>query len=276
MTSRIYNLFQQSSQNQSGVSLMLALLVLAAITAISFSLATIVFIELRASRDLIRSEPNLYATLGVTEEALFQYKRYVNERDDGTTVPTLDVSTCTTTDSDAVPARENVCRLGKVSLVLPLQASGERQPINFDQTPKIVTLFAGETKVLPLYSLNDFSLQYGRITLQRVPVGNTGRLLVSLRSIPQDPEQAETVSVAQNLSEGPPLTLNSFFGGFQYELIIKNEDLVNNVQVNIASFGPSGNQNDPRGLPFIGQKVLKVVADYLGLTRTYTVYIPVP
>ncbi len=274
MTFLNYNSIKQSSDRQAGVSLMLSILVLAAITAISFSLATIVFIELRSTRDLVRSEPNLYATLGVTEEALFQYKRYVNERDDGTTIPTLDVSACTNTDTDGVPSGQNVCKLGNVSLALPVESNGDPQPIDFDETPKVMTIFAGETKVLPLYSLNDFSLQYGRVVLERVPVGNSGQLLVSLRSIPEDPGPEPPLLNYPNLSENDTLTVDDFFDHYQYELIIKNADIVNNVQLNISSY--AADQATPKGLPFIGQKVLKVVADYLGLTRTYTVYIPVP
>ncbi len=62
---------------QAGVTLLLAILVLSAITAIAFSLATIVFIEIRASSDLQRTEPALYATQSVIEEAILKVKRGV-------------------------------------------------------------------------------------------------------------------------------------------------------------------------------------------------------
>lgn len=246
---------------------MMAVLVLAAMTAIVFSLATIVFIELKASRDLVRSEPNLYATLGVTEEALFQYKRYVNERSDGGDVTLMDVPSC-------FPSNNNICKIGNVTLELPLESSGDPQPLDFDETPKLTTIFAGETQIIPLYSLNDYTVQYGLVTLQRVPVGNTGNLSVSLRKIPQDPEQGETTTFLFNLDEGDPEPINQFITGNQYELVIQNLDLVNNVQLNINSYAADG--TTPKGLPFIGKKVLKVVANYFGLTRTYTVFIPVP
>ncbi|QQS22785.1 hypothetical protein IPM19_04120 [bacterium] len=255
------------NHKQEGVSLMMAVLVLAAITAIVFSLATIVFIELRASRDLVRSEPNLYATLGVTEEALFQYKRYVNERSDGDNVTLMDVPSC-------FPSRNGICLIGNVRLELPTEKDGDPQPLDFDETPKLTTIFAGETQVFPLYSLNDYSLQYGLIRLQRVAVGNTGQLRISLRGIPKDPEAGETTTDYGNLSEGPPMSISTFFPDYQYELIVQNTDPVNNVQLNITSYAADG--ATAKGLPFIGKKVLKVVANYLGLTRTYTVYIPVP
>jgi len=42
---------------QSGVTLLLAILILSSIMAISFSLATILFVEIRTSGDFIRTEP---------------------------------------------------------------------------------------------------------------------------------------------------------------------------------------------------------------------------
>ncbi len=57
---------------------MLAVLVLAGITAIAFSVAAIVFVEIRASGDLLRTEPALYAVQSVTEEALYSSTRNID------------------------------------------------------------------------------------------------------------------------------------------------------------------------------------------------------
>src|SRR3989338_7787337 len=62
---------------QAGVTLLLALLVLSAILAIRFSLATILLTEVKSSGDLIRTEPAFYAAEGITEEALYKIKRQV-------------------------------------------------------------------------------------------------------------------------------------------------------------------------------------------------------
>ncbi len=70
-------LFQASSQQ--GVTLLLAILVLSAILAISFSVATILFVEIRTSGDLIRTENSLYAAESVAEENVFVVKRDIPE-----------------------------------------------------------------------------------------------------------------------------------------------------------------------------------------------------
>ena len=69
---------QQSRKNQSGITMILALLVLGAVTALSFSIAAVTYIELRASGDVLHTEPALYATQGIMEEAIFRIKRGVS------------------------------------------------------------------------------------------------------------------------------------------------------------------------------------------------------
>lgn len=63
--------------NQDGVTLLLSILVLSAILAISFSIATILFVEIRNSGDLVRTESAIYAAEGASEEAFFKLKRKV-------------------------------------------------------------------------------------------------------------------------------------------------------------------------------------------------------
>lgn len=60
---------------QSGVTILLAILILSAVIAISFSLTTILFIEIRSSADLLKTEGPLYGATGVGEQALFNLKR---------------------------------------------------------------------------------------------------------------------------------------------------------------------------------------------------------
>lgn len=63
--------------SQRGVTLLLAIVILSSVMAISFSLATILFIEVRTSGDLLKTEGALYAAGGVGEEAFFNIKRQV-------------------------------------------------------------------------------------------------------------------------------------------------------------------------------------------------------
>lgn len=263
---------QLKLDKQSGISLMLSVLVLAAITAISFSITTIVFIELKSSSDVVKSEPSLYATLGVTEEALFQYKRYVNDREDGSTETLLDVPSCTTSTGD-----QNVCKLAGTNISLPPQDDNSPQPFEFDDPVRIESIDAGVTKVIPLYTLNNYDLLYNTILLKRVPTDNTGNLNVKLRLISEDPSVPDEFlpsEEGQNLAENDTLPVNwfTYSSGYEYELFLTNTSN-GNIQLSISSFGTD---DHPKGLPFIGKKVLKVLAEYAGLNRTYKVFIPVP
>ncbi len=256
--------------SESGISLMLSVLVLAAITAIVFSFTTIVFIELRASGDLLRSEPALYATLGVTEEALFQYKRYVNDGPNGTL---FDVPACYT------PSDVDICSINGVTLQMPPSGS-DTQPLDFDTPIKIQTVFASETLTIPLYVLDppdqQYVAQYSSISFEAVPSGNTGSLNYRIKAVPRSDDIPPSPVCQGDISEtGNPISCSAIGqDGYQYELIFDNSaNPTENFQISITTNDAEGN---PKGLPFVGKKVLRVVADYLGITRNYYVYIPVP
>ena len=256
--------------SQAGVSLMLSVLVLAAITAISFSLATIVFIELRASGDVARSEPSLYATLGITEEALFQYKRFVNERSDGTTVATLDVETC-------FPQKQGVCDLGGVTF----DANQDVTLLDYDEPTKIQTVLAGEKITLPLFDdVNNYDAVYKQIALQIIPANHNRHLGVKIRRV-SEVDGTTDYAFDGTLYEGSEMTRDEMnIPHYQYDLILDNtQDMGNNFVYTpenfLVSIKSTGVDGQPKGLPFIGRKVLKVVADHLGITRTYLVDIPV-
>lgn len=243
-----------TSNPQQGISLMLAVLVLAAITAIAFSLAAIVFIEIRSSGDVLRTEPALYATLGVTEEALFQYKRFVDDSE-------LDIVNCQ--PEVLVP-----CTLNGVTLSFP-----GTQPIRYDDVPRVQAVAANTTVELPMYEYDyeggQFAQQYSRAVVEILPTGFSGQLPVRLRETEED----GTVNYYDyDVSYGTPLTLTDFNTSGQFDLILNN---TNSSDVIVALY-TYGLQDEEKGFPFVGQKVLDAVADYLGLTRTYRVQIPTP
>ncbi|MCX6797581.1 MAG: hypothetical protein NTX98_03850 [Candidatus Doudnabacteria bacterium] len=60
------------------MTLLIAIIVLSAILAITFSIATILMIEIRTSGDLLRTESAFYGADAVMEEALFKVKRNVS------------------------------------------------------------------------------------------------------------------------------------------------------------------------------------------------------
>lgn len=70
-------IFRRRSSSQDGVTILLAILILSSILAITFSLSSILFIELRSSTDLVKSEGSLYGSSAVAEEAVYSVKRGV-------------------------------------------------------------------------------------------------------------------------------------------------------------------------------------------------------
>lgn len=75
MTYPAKQIFNQKENRQQGITLLLAILVLSAILSITFSLATILFIEVRSSADLLKSEGSLYGASSIVEQAIFNIKR---------------------------------------------------------------------------------------------------------------------------------------------------------------------------------------------------------
>lgn len=63
---------------QQGVTLLLSIILLAAIVAITFSIATVLMVEIRSSGDLSRTEPTWYAASASTEEYLFQVRKKIS------------------------------------------------------------------------------------------------------------------------------------------------------------------------------------------------------
>lgn len=249
---------------------MLSVLILAAITAIAFSLATIVFIELRASGDVVRSEPALYATLGISEEAMFQYKRFVGQ---GASGLSFNVTNC-------LPANQNVCSLGGVTFT-----ANPPQLLSEDSVPRLESVLAGQTKEIPLFHLLgpgcdevcSWNPPYSRVELELVPIGAGGSasMTAALDWIDTSGETPSAPVEFATLTEGGgSAATQAFFNNHRYTLVLQNNSS-RNMLVSIWTYDRN-NSSVERGLPFIGQRVLKIMADYSGVTRTYRVYIPVP
>jgi hypothetical protein len=90
-------------RNQQGVTLLLSILLLSAILAISFSLATILLLQVRNSEDFAQTTGALYAANGVGEQALFNIERqvasttYVSSFNNSAKLTAQPVSSSTTT-----------------------------------------------------------------------------------------------------------------------------------------------------------------------------------
>jgi hypothetical protein len=108
-----------SKSKQAGVTLLLAILVLGTMLAIALSLATVLFVEIRTSGDLDRSEGAIYAATGIGEQSLFYLKRQV------CTDPTCDMLATATTF-----AYDN-----GISLSAPPVVSSTTTPVFHDMIP---------------------------------------------------------------------------------------------------------------------------------------------
>src|SRR5437762_11599030 len=69
------NRIEQSRESQKGATLLLAILVLAAITSIVFSIASIVINEIKTSGDVAKAEPVISADEALAEDELFKVMR---------------------------------------------------------------------------------------------------------------------------------------------------------------------------------------------------------
>lgn len=244
---------------EAGVTLMLAVLVLSAITAVAFSLATIVFIEIRSAGDSFRTEPALYATFGVTEEALFQYKRYADPLDGSQ----MNVATC-------FPSQHDICKINGVTLTLP-----GTQPLAYDDSPRVEFLGAGVTKTIPMYLANDYNRQYDSVRIDVLPNEVQSPVKVSFLATGVSDTSPTNIPGA-TVSPGTPYTYSGFTSHptSQYDLVLENPTSNQDVSVSITTVRVGNAQ--PDGLPFVGEQVLRIVADYVGLTRTYQIRIPIP
>jgi hypothetical protein len=254
------------SGSQAGISLMLAVLVLSAITAIGFSLATIILTEIRASGDVMRTEPAVYANLGVTEEAFFQYKR-------GIPTNTLNVTNCSSSGT------ANICVINNVLLNNPAPTV-----LSYDVVPKVDVIFANTKNTYQMYDLSDFNKQFSKVKVDFLQNGSTGNLAITIRKTDDNgnvtyPLCAPNTNPCSTIitTGSPAFSFNSFDLRGQYDLILENLNSVtgDNIVASISTYDPS-NSNLLKGLPFNGRKVLDVYAKYLGLTRKYTIRIPLP
>jgi hypothetical protein len=248
-------------QSEAGVSLLLSVLLLAAISAIVFSLAGIVFVEIKSSSDVLRTEPALYAVLGLTEESLYQYRR---------TVPsgTMNVTTC-------LPANLNLCAtsgstFNGVTLNNPTPALQTYYP-----NPKIDVVYAGTKnryQLLPT-NPNSFSQAYGRLDIDYLKTGVTGTLAITITEYLQD-GTSTVITPSPLTSVSGTYTYSGFRDGAQYQVQLENLNSSggDNISVSLTTYNTVGQLV---GIPITTEQVVDVVAKYLGLTRKYTVKIPV-
>ena len=231
----------QNNNSQSGITLMLAVLVLAGITAIAFSIAAIVFVEIRSSGDLLRTEPALYAVQSVTEEAFYSATRNIDDFSFSTTINGVNL------------------------------AAAERQ---YDPSPQTyVVYYNTETKFSLANPAAPFQNSYKSVDIEYInPYPGT----IVTASVIQYEDNGQSATVdAQDLSSSSTsmhIDFDSYANASNSEFeIVLTTDNPTNSTILVAS---ERNGTPSSGLPLIGRKAYDVTASYLGLTRKYTVSTP--
>lgn len=242
MTYRTYNkIYPEANNREAGITLMLAVLVLAGITAVAFSIAAIVLVEIRASGDLLRTEPALYAVQSVTEEAFYSTTRNIEPFPFSTSVNNVNLSI---------------------------------QERNYDPSPQTYVVYYNSTTKFSLADpAEPFENSYTSVTIKYInpPPGT----IVTGQLYQYEVLGANGVVDEQELSSvDPTWTINladyanNATSEFEIALTTTN---VNNATVLVTS---ARTGSPPSGLPLIGRKAYDVTARYLGLTRKYTVSSP--
>jgi hypothetical protein len=283
----------KNQTRQSGVTLLLAILILASIMAISFSLATILLIEVRTSGDVVRTEDAWYGTSAISEEALFNIKRNVSSSTYDTLVGNVSLTTAQPTLNDNI-----------IQVSVPPNAS-----------------FTGTASHFPIYnptcpSPNPASSNqtcqlggsgYGAIKLTYLNTGNPANANLQVYLCQFDPREGTDPShsnsntygsaVCSNINDvggtygsivqdnywqtqapgGDALTPSSFHAwslnpSQQQELILVNPTN-SYIYVQIESFASDGTTR--QGLPFFQQKVVDVTGSNAGVNRRVRIQVPV-
>ncbi len=253
---------------QSGVTLLLSILILSAILAISFSLATILFIEVRTSGDLLRTEASYYGGQGVTEEALFKVKRQA--------------------------PLSYTSNFGAVSLGGPAPVETQlTEPIFQDKVDPLMTAQNTPNRY-PLFNPNDLTggSGYSYITITKLPSGNSNPLVVYVcqydphdnadtynppgepcTSYDSDSTGYWNLTNARNYSISDTEKSHSWFlnSSMQQQIIIANPASSGKVNFTIQAFAIDGTSI---GIPYSGKTAVKIIGGLGGISRKITVVIP--
>ncbi len=283
---KIRNLIRQladENSRQAGVTLLLALLVLSAILSIAFSITTILFIEVRSSNDLIKTEPAIYGANAIGEEAIFNIKRH-----------TCDAGNC------AYTTQFN----NKVIASAPVKTS-TTTPIFQDRIPAGGSFNTANTYVFYNAIAGTSSTtgsSYGKVSISYLDTGNlggnnliiylcefnpslpvdpTGQTVFSYHSVAcSDPADSSHLQAPGNLpywiqtaySLTPTASVNfNLDPAKQQTLLLYNPNSVN-IYVKIQTFDADG--VTPKGLPYVGQTAVDINVSNAAVGRKVRVTVP--
>ncbi len=265
---------QISNTGEAGVTLLLSILILSAVMAIAFSIATILLVEVRVSGELVRTEPAIYAANGITEEALFTVRRGYPRC----------VSNCGTNFSYSKS-------LG--STAMQSQENLFNDPILNDTLPS-TAVSVTSAKRYALYDPSDINRPsgFGQIKV-KYKAGFSGQIHVYVCQFtaPQNFQSTDSPPDCNNISSSDMLYKNqgptsqnqglssdqmtatmTLDPNKQQELIIFADTSPSvNRAIQIQAFDGSGS---PKGLPYFGETVVDINAQSGNVTRSVRVKIP--
>jgi hypothetical protein len=274
----------QILNSQDGVTLLLALLVLSSVLAISFSLATVIFVEVRSSGDLLRTETSYYGAHSISEQALYKITRKINQ---GGNSGQCDASlpNCYSTIVGKVTTSGNS----------PVE-SAIADPVQQDTISQGATWpangFPTLAKHYVLYNPNNPTggSGYRRLKLTYLSSGNSDHLFVYVCQFHPNysvGDQYSTVPCSNSsYSQGYWLTPSGGYEMYppnrgtyeldlddtqQQELILFNQGTQGPIYVQIETLDSSLN---PKGIPYFQQQAVDISTSLGGVSRKLRVIIP--
>jgi hypothetical protein len=244
--------WHNKQHRQQGVTLLLAILVLSSILAISFSLATILMVEIRSSGDLLKTEPSYYASQGVTEEMIYKIKRKT-----GVTI--------------------GATSIGPVNIASPVESSTSSPSQTLQVTgPKVYDTSDVRLNFFDASNPASDASMYGKVKITYLDTGNGVQMKVYLcqyDSSDFNPCVSGSSTIIVDSYQMTPGEIKEFTlnPNKRQELVLVN-NTSNTMYAIVGSYASDG--ATPKGLPYVGETSVEIQATNSGLTRTLQTTIP--
>lgn len=266
------------NSRQAGVTLLLAILILSSVLAISFSLATIMFTEIRTSGDLMKTEPALYAATGVGEQALFNLERHAcTDNGPGCYISSFSNNVLLNGTPTVVTASTPIF-IDKVKAGSTFGTTLNKYDFcNVTAGPagcqygKVIVSYVTSNGSYPLYAyLCEFDpnrTDYLTVPCTQVNQSSQDQLYWS------SPNNGflnfdGSVSLTQTTNSSATWLLNP---GYQQQLILTNPGF-SDIYVKIETFGSNG--TTAKGLPYVGKTAVDINTLNAAVGRKLRVIVP--
>lgn len=266
-----------TQQSQQGITLLLSILLLASISAIAFSVASITLIEVRTSGDVQRTEPIFYSDQGIAEEAVYGLKRKASPAT--ATAPTAlyfggDCSTSFVpyiAPDTSVTSQVKICNVAPGDVVVRVPASAvdyatAKRLYMFDPSPGNQGTGPGGYEVLNIENISTINAAV-RVFICHLdeecqsPAQGTSDWVVDGRTGANDIDQGSTGQFSGVIDPAR-----------SYEISLINlSGQPQDLFVRVVTEKPGGVSY---GLPYLNKKKVEIQSTKSGLTRRVEVLVP--